>query len=353
LAQCVGRYGSRPRQLGGFLIMALTETLPVTENCTQWTVWGTLARLVTTDPSSVVDAAEVVRVTLADVDEACSRFRPDSELRRACGAGGRTVQISPLLADLVRAGLRAAGDTDGDVDPTVGGALNGLGYDRDFDQIAGRRLAPNVAVYPVGDWRRIRLQGRELTVPIGMHVDLGATAKAWAADRCARQVAQICGVGVLVALGGDIATAGPAPEGGWRILVQDRPGEPHSTVTIPAGGAVATSSTISRQWHFGDQLMHHILDPRTGQPVRPVWRTASVAAFDCVRANTLSTAAMVRGHAAPGWLRQQGAPARLVAADGSVRVMGGWPEGDFQRRREATVWTTTQDDRRATERGDS
>jgi thiamine biosynthesis lipoprotein len=305
--------------------MAFTETLPLTDNCTQWTVWGTLARVVTTDASAVDDAAGVVRATLAEVDEACSRFRPDSELRRAGRSGGRPVRVSPILAELVAAGLRAARDTDGDVDPTVGNVLNGLGYDRDFDQIAGKRLAPGVTVYPAADWRQVRLRGHELTVPTGTRLDLGATAKAWAADRSARLVARRCRVGVLVALGGDIATAGPAPEGGWQILVQDRPGEPRATITLPAGGAVATSSTISRQWRRGDQVMHHIVDPRTGQPARRVWRTASVAAFDCVRANTLSTAALVRGQSAPRWLGALGAPTRLVAADGSVRVLGGWP----------------------------
>jgi thiamine biosynthesis lipoprotein len=56
-----------------------------------------------------------------------------------------------------------------------------------------------------------------------------------------------------------------------------------------------------------------------------VWRTVTVAAPSCVRANTLTTAAVVRGHGAVAWLRAQGNPARLVGEDGSVTSIGGWP----------------------------
>jgi thiamine biosynthesis lipoprotein len=135
-------------------------------------------------------------------------------------------------------------------------------------------------------------------------------------------VATYCDTGVLVSLGGDIATAGDAPAGGWSVLVGDGPGEPSCTVRLTAGTALATSSTISRRWRRGGRLLHHVLDPRTCQPAAPVWRTASVAAPSCVEANTESTAALVRGLAAPGLLRL---PARLVAANGTVHALGNWP----------------------------
>ena len=128
-----------------------------------------------------------------------------------------------------------------------------------------------------------------------------------------------------MSLGGDIATAGPAPDGGWQIRVQDGPDQPYAAVTLPGGAALATSSTHSRRWRSAGELVHHIIDPRTGRPAAPVWRTTSVAAFTCVRANTLSTAALVRGAAAVAWLRELGAPARLVAADGTVVTVGAWP----------------------------
>ena len=302
--------------------MPLVETLPAGDDTAQWDVWGTVARIVVTDPAALAEATRVVRAELAAVDAACSRFRPDSELNAACRAG-RPVTVSPLLADLVAAALEAAHRTDGDVDPTVGGALCNLGYDRDFAALTGREVAPAVRVFPTPDWTAVRLRGQELTVPAGMLLDLGATAKAAAADRAAALVALRLGVGVLVALGGDIATAGPGPGGGWSILVRDRPGDPSCVVKVPAGAAMATSSTAGRVWGRPGELLHHIVDPRTGRPARPVWRTVSVVAYSCLRANTLSTAAVVRGHGAPALLRD--VPARLVTPGLDVVRSGGWP----------------------------
>ena len=305
--------------------MPLVETLPVGTGCAQWDIWGTTARIVVTDAGRLDEAAALVRAELAAVDEACSRFRPDSELERLFLRHGRPTRISPRLTELLAAALTAAAETDGDVDPTLGTALTALGYDRDFTDIADvtDTGATLVVVEPV-DWRRIRLDGVLVTAPSGTRLDLGATAKAWAADRCAEIVARQCGTGVLVALGGDVATGGSAPSG-WDILVTDGPDEPATTVNLPSGSAIATSSTISRSWQHGQRTLHHILDPRTGHPAAPVWRTASVVADSCVRANTLSTAAIVRGRAAVGWLQDLDAPARLVAHDGSVVTCGGWP----------------------------
>jgi thiamine biosynthesis lipoprotein len=164
-----------------------------------------------------------------------------------------------------------------------------------------------------------------LSVPPDVRLDLGATAKAHTADRAAALVTDRLRTGVLVSLGGDIATAGVAPAGGWRIHVQDRPGEPATTVTLAAGGAIATSSTIGRRWRRGDRALHHVIDPRTCQPAEVVWRTATVAARRCVDANTATTATLVRGRPAVDWLRRRGLPSRLVAAGGEVVTIAGWP----------------------------
>ncbi|HEX6539175.1 MAG TPA: FAD:protein FMN transferase, partial [Candidatus Dormibacteraeota bacterium] len=137
------------------------------------------------------------------------------------------------------------------------------------------------------------------------------------------------GAGVLVNLGGDIAVAGPAPAGGWRVRVTDDhaapPDSPGQTVTIDGGG-LATSSTTVRAWTAAGRSMHHIVDPRTGAPAAVVWRTVSTTAPTCVLANTASTAAIVLGRDAEDWLAERGVPARLVSRDGTVRHVGGWPE---------------------------
>lgn len=165
-----------------------------------------------------------------------------------------------------------------------------------------------------------------LTVPEGVVLDLGATAKALAADRCAALVASELGCGVLVSIGGDISTSGPPPSTGWQIRVADGDNQPSTNVTIGSGVGVATSSTQRRRWSKGGKTAHHILDPQLLVPVEPIWRTVTVAAQSCFLANTASTAAVVKGSAAVRWLRDIGLPARMIDADGDTTVTPGWLE---------------------------
>ena len=207
------------------------------------------------------------------------------------------------------------------------------GYDRDFTLVAPDGPAVNLVVRAVPGWHQVRLDqaSRTLIMPPGVRLDLGATAKAWAADRSAARIAAALGGGVLVGLGGDVSVAGPAPEGGWRIRVQDVTGRPDeappgpATVVAITSGGLATSSTTARRWRRGGSVLHHILDPRTGLPPAPVWRTVSVTAATCADANAASTAAIIRGDAAPGWLAGLRLPARLVTDTGRVETVAGWP----------------------------
>ena len=307
----------------------MPDTATDAEASASWRALGTLVQLVVTDPSALPEARQVLESDLAEVDAACSRFRPDAEIRAL--KGGRQA-ISPLLAEAIGVALRAARLTDGDVDPTVGAAMSAVGYDRDFEHIIPNGPPLALTVRTVPGWREVHLDGRSLTMPAGVQLDLGATAKAWAADRSAARIATSTGSGVLVSLGGDIAVAGPAPDGGWRIRVQDvtgapgdRPAGPYAQIAIRDGG-LATSSTAARRWQRGGDVLHHILDPRTGLPAEPVWRTVSVAAGSCADANAASTAAVIRGRRALGWLAQLALPARLVDATGVVFTVAGWPD---------------------------
>jgi len=293
-----------------------------------WRALGTQVRIVVTDGSQLDEARRLLEADLADVDATCSRFRDDSELC-ALPRDGCPVTVSPLLAEAIGVALRAAELTGGDVDPTVGAALAAVGYDRDFAQIKETEHAVGVTTIP--GWRSVRQDGPVLTMAPGTSLDLGATAKAWAADRSAARIARHLDQGVLVSLGGDIAVAGPAPAGGWTIRVQDVTGDPddepdgpYTLVAIRDGG-LATSSITARRWRRGGDVLHHILDPRTGLPAAPVWRTVSVTAGTCADANAASTAAIIRGRAAPSWLAVNGLPARLVDVKGLVLTTGGWP----------------------------
>jgi thiamine biosynthesis lipoprotein len=301
---------------------------------------GTFATLLVADPAAIDEARDLLAAELAAIDVACSRFRPDSELIRACAAGGRPFRVSPLFAEALSVALRAAELTDGDVDPTCGQALVGLGYDRDFalarlNTTALRNTAalPQQPVAAEG-WRDVCLDpvSQEVTVPEGVLLDFGATAKALAADRAAAEIAAVTGSGVLVNLGGDISVAGQPPEGGWLVGVMDD--ATFDTTTGSAAisqailirdGGLATSSVLGRAWQRGDAQLHHIINPRTGMSVSSCWRTVSVAAGSCVDANIATTAAIVRGESAVAWLEGLGLPSRLVRRDGVVVTVADWP----------------------------
>ncbi len=292
----------------------------------RWQALGTTAGVLVTDPQALPAARLAVEAELAAIDLACSRFRADSDLSRLNSRAGRPVEAGPLLLEAIAVAIRAAALTDGLVDPTIGRALILAGYDRDFAEL--REAPPRLKATWVEGWRAIavgRARG-EVRIPSGVRLDLGATAKALAADRAANAAAVATGgAGVLVNLGGDIAVAGPAPAGGWTVRVADDhqapPEAPGQTLTIGSGG-LATSSTTVRRW---GKDAHHIIDPRTGLPAVSRWRTVSVAAGACVDANIASTAAIVLGEEAPGWLAERGLPARLVDQAGETLTVAHWP----------------------------
>jgi len=252
---------------------------------------GTTAQLTLVDERMAEEAEVMMRRRLREIDRAASRFRRDSEISLVQAMGGPR-RVSATLSGVVHTALAAARDTAGLVDPTA---------------------RPGVA----GSWSSVDLDPhrRMLNVPPGVEIDVGATGKALIADRLAREVHRATATPVLVNLGGDIACAGGH---GWDIgIADDHQADAADQVVHVRSGGIATSSTTVRPGH--------IIDPATGEPVASPWRTVSVAARSCVAANTASTAAIVLGAGAPKWLAERAIPARLVAHDGSIVRVGGWP----------------------------
>jgi thiamine biosynthesis lipoprotein len=317
--------------------MVMTErSAALATRSLSWRALGSTATVYV--PQGGAFAAYVaVASVLERVDRLASRFRPDSELTRINQRAGEWTSISGGFLELLDAALGAAVQTGGAVDPTLGADLAALGYDRDFSQLPTvARSYPLTAPSPTARrragprWESIEVdEGRSaIRIPGSVRLDLGATAKAEAADRCAEAAHAATGESVLVSLGGDIATAGPPPAGGWAVAIsgdhRDDPAGAAQTITIEGGG-LATSSLLVRRWRRQGHVLHHVLDPTHGGPVLPRWSMVSVVAATCLQANAASTASLVLGARAPDWLTAHGLPARLVAADGSVRVVGGWP----------------------------
>jgi thiamine biosynthesis lipoprotein len=301
-----------------------------------WMALGTTA-VVRAPRTSLRAAQRTASRVVERVDRLASRFRADSELSRVNAAAGEWTAISPELAELVELGLSAAEQTDGAVDPTLARELMQLGYDRDWEEMPAVDIACPLRARsaPVEDrrgepWRsiEIRADGGMIRLPPTVGLDLGATAKGRAADLACQAAHRATGGAVLVSLGGDVAVAGAAPDGEWSIGIADdhrvHARECQEAVTIRSGGLATSSLVVRRWWREGDAI-HHVLDPRTGRPVTPHWRTVSVAAGSCADANVGATAALVLGDGAPAWLERRALPARLVGVDGAVVRIAGWP----------------------------
>ena len=291
---------------------------------------GTTATVVVQEPGRADAAERMLREEIESIDRACSRFRRDSELEMVHAHAGAAVRVSPLLFSALAASYEVAERTHGAVDPTVGNAIAALGYDADLSEVQARPATPLAALRPVAGFTHLHLNAarRTVRIPRGVRLDLGSSAKAFAADRAAARICHELGSGVLVSLGGDIAVAGAPPEGGWAVGIavdSSTPVDRVAQVVAVHCGGLASSSTAVRTWNSGGRRVHHIIDPASGDCVAPYWTLVSATGESCVAANAVSTAAIVWGEQALPQLAPFDQAVRMVRHDGRIFSLNGWP----------------------------
>ncbi len=227
----------------------------------------------------VAGAAEAVaraRRVFQDVEQACTRFDPQSPLMQANADPEEWRAVPAALYLAVSAAFDAYRLTGGRFDPRVLRVLESLGYDRSLPFAAGRVTTADRSLPAPGSpaarterpaWTP-GLDPELSAVQLGPEpIDLGGIGKGlavgWAADRLLG-----AGSAVLVEAGGDCQLLGAGPEGtGWRIGVEDPLGgaAPLAVLSL-ADLSCATSSIRLRQWRSGERRVHHLIDPRTGEP---------------------------------------------------------------------------------------
>ncbi len=307
---------------------------PGSPGCERWSLWSTYAFLAVSDAGALPSARQRADQVLSDVDGACSRFRPDSDLTRANHRAGRWTSVDPLLVAAVRVGLRAAELTDGLVDPCLGRSLISWGYDADIDTVrrrSGWGSRPPERHHP-DRWQSLEVRDDAVLVPAGAQLDLGATCKAWAADLVATTIAEELGCTAVVSLGGDVSVQGVPgePPPAWPVQVAETYAastDAGRSVTVSLRGGLATSTTVARRWPgVGGSWIHHLIDPRSGRPVDHGVRTVTAVGRDALSANIASTAALVLGPESAAWLEKRGVGGRIVDDHGLVRTVGAWPQ---------------------------
>jgi thiamine biosynthesis lipoprotein len=279
-----------------------------------------LAAVDSDDAPAVAQLAKVPRWFEA-WEQQLSRFRAGSDLSCLNQAAGRPVVVPPALWEVLGVALDAARRSEGLVQPTILAALEAAGYDRSFDQ-----LAPAIAGTPppahAADWRALKLdrRTRTVTLPAGVRLDLGGEAKGWAADQAARRLAEAGPA--LVDAGGDIGVSGPMADGSpWPIAITN-PFAPEASLglVLLARGAVATSGRDYRRWTRGGVELHHIIDPRSGQPAQTDILSATIVAPDGPMAEMTAKMTLILGsQAGLAWLEARPTVAGLlVLEDGRI-----------------------------------
>lgn len=307
----------------------MSAASPVAPAVEHFSIWGTGVTLAVTEAAALPDARKLLNAVLKATTMAASRFEPESEISRLNAQG--SIVASPWFLHLVRTAHHGYLISEGLCDPTVLNALMSLGYDQDFDALTPRS-EPVPQLYPAPGWSAITLHSdNSIHLESGVTIDLGATAKAAAADEACTTIAEQLRCGVLVDLGGDIRIQGTPPVDGWAIGLamsakNGLEGADITEVISLHGGAIASSSSVIRTWKRANETLHHIVDPRTGKSADTPWAMASVIAHTAVEANALSTAAIIWGEDAVFELAQRSIQARLVRHNGTIERVGDWAE---------------------------
>ncbi len=255
-----------------------------------------------------------------DCERSLSRFNPASELSQLNTQGA--LSASPILWAALDHALAAARWSAGLVTPTVLSALEAHGYSASFDQLRPSAGAP--VARPASAWQAITCEPstRHIQLPPGVRIDLGGTAKGWAADQAAALLAP--GGSVLVDAGGDIALAGAAPAaGGWPIGVPHPLDEERQLALLwLASGGVATSGRDFRRWQQADRWQHHLIDPATGAPSASDVLSATVVGPNAAAADVAAKIVLLLGRAAGlDWLDARPDFAGLVVLDDGRAAM--------------------------------
>lgn len=257
------------------------------------------------------DDARAVAELFEEVESVASRFRPTSELSAVNACTVDEVNLSPLLASLLRAADDLRCRTGGLVDAGVGSAVRAWGYDRTFTEVCDGEQAPR----PVAEGGWWEIGGATLRRSRGTLLDLGGVAKGWTADAAVEG-----GLAAIVSAGGDVRSEHPDTE----VEIVDPWGVTAATVRL-GRGALATSSTTRRRWKMGARQAHHLIDPRTGAPADTPVLSATVVAATAVEAEAGAKAVLLVGADGLAWAEAQPwiRSALVVWHDGSVYATTG------------------------------
>jgi FAD:protein FMN transferase len=238
------------------------------------------------------------------IERKFSRYRDDSVVATIHSRRGRPVEVDAETAELIDFARRCYELSGGLFDVTSGVLRHAWrfdGSDRVPDAATVERLLARVG------FERLEWQRPMLTLPAGLELDFGGIGKEYAVDLAYDRLAARCSAPFLINFGGDLRANRPPAQGSWQVGVERPDSERNAGLLLDLErGALATSGD-SRRYLLKEGVRYgHILDPRTGWPVRDAPRSVTVAASSCTEAGLLATLALLHGAQAEAFLQEQG-----------------------------------------------
>lgn len=257
------------------------------------------------------------RQRLFELEQLWSRFLATSDVSRINLSDGTPVEVAPETLLLVEHLQQAYAVTRGLFDPAILPALIASGYRASItDPTNVSRYHRDAA--PGASLEKLEVRGRSVSAPGALALDAGGLGKGPAADLVVRDLLAQGAEQVCVALGGDLAFSG-TPR---RIeVLSPFDYAPLASLALEQGG-VATSSVTAKTFKTANGTTHHVIDPRTLQPVRHDVVQVTVAASSCAWAETFAATALVSGDTK--LIDQYGMAALLVRRDGSIEGSERW-----------------------------
>jgi FAD:protein FMN transferase len=268
-------------------------------------------RIETADTAEAESVFELVEAEALRIERKFSRYRDDNIVAAINGAKGRAIELDAETAQLIDFADFCFTTSSGRFDVTSGVLRKVWKFDGS-DNVPSRKDV-NAVRKNVG-WQRVRWNNPVIEVPDGMEIDFGGIGKEYAVDRALEIALEHTRCPVLVNFGGDLRVSGPRISGEpWQVAIEsvDSAGAMAGLLQV-SHGALATSGDARRFLMKNGIRYSHILDPRTGMPVKDPPRSVTVAAPTCLEAGMFSTFAMLQGRNAERFLKREGVRAWCI-----------------------------------------
>ena len=230
------------------------------------------------------------------LEKLLSRTVEGSDVWRINHADGKPVEVSAETAEVLACALETGRNSGGAFDISVA-PVSVL-----WDFKSGRAELPDAEeisrAAKLVDWTKIRLEGRTVTLPAGMMIDLGGIAKGYIADRVKAYLENGGIKHAILSFGGNIVAIGKKPDGSdWKVGIQDidRPTGEYMLVARNTGGSTVTSGIYERGFTLDGVRYHHLLSPKTGWPVQNGLASVTIFSDSSMQGDALATAAFVLG----------------------------------------------------------